>query len=503
MSGFIDETLNLTIDIPALVVESITDFIETRRERRNLAREVKRQREDAFLLFSHRIEHDKEKLKESIYQLESSLDFKRLGISNKEEVELKKAKDYNLFLAYTNLSKIQYYNDNIEDLFYLLNEQGADVFDLEQQYYLNKQKINNIIEKKNYQELSKFFEDLQKFSQSLLKTSNEEIKRLKLEKIERVNRLLYVIENPINMPHHYIFENEILKEIEHQQNTNENERLIGELINLQEKVFKIEEEFYSLDFIEDYAEIENLVNSVIYVMNNDEYSISTKLEMIKLRYEISENVYLKAKHNNAHILVAKEKYDEAFKVLHSLEVYLQKEITQYNFKYSTYEKQIKELEKLIVKLSKEAETKQEIEFIQKTIREEMINLQLEHLVSRKTKVGVQDIYHIENGNVVTVNIDKNKNVRYFVSGVKMDGVAKDELSIVKSMEKFCELKIEMDNRLKKENYFNVKVNELLIPDLKYAEEISLPENIHYSMLEKIRQARLERIEVKKLKQRAL
>ena len=106
----------------------------------------------------------------------------------------------------------------------------------------------------------------------------------------------------------------------------------------------------------------------------------------------------------------------------------------------------------------------------------MKEMQFEYLCSQTAAIAggetvETDVYHIENGNVVSVTFVKGR-VCCSVSGVKIDGVAENKGSIVRTMKKFCSQSGQIRQKLRGKGV-SLEFDEHIEPNERYAREISL------------------------------
>ena len=121
----------------------------------------------------------------------------------------------------------------------------------------------------------------------------------------------------------------------------------------------------------------------------------------------------------------------------------------------------------------------------------MIENELEYVTSKESSSAKyhidQDIYHIDNGNVVAVTINDNGALNYYVSKVEIDGISNSEENTVASMNAFCEKYKNIEKKLK-ENGIQIKEKRRLEPDVKYVHTIEVDEDAKANIKNKIKKS---------------
>lgn len=388
------------------------------------------------------------------------------------------------------LANINYYLKKIAQTIDDLHIKNIDISNIEEEYYELEGKIQDNINNNIY--IQESYIELKSFSDNFIKQSKKLIQESDLESLKFIENDLFNLESEINTPLIYTYYNDIksfASEINMKEKTFDYNEKYFDIVK---ETFSISELFSKMEFIDDFDNINTLVKSINDVIDL-ELNIETKYNMIKERYKVLTNEYKKQSRIHKDFLELKSEFDYNYKKSIYYSKYLDLNVEEYKFDSNTTKHDVENLKKQVKVLEDKYVIIKNNNESRKIIREAMKKLQYKYIYTDKenNKINtIKDIYHIENGNVVSVVSSDLGNIIYEVNGVKIDGIAESKESVVETMRKFCIDKkiIEKEFQEKGYTYFE---SVSLLPNINLAREITLPNSVSLSNKNFIRTSKLK------------
>ncbi len=449
--------------------------------------EEKKRQKDAYESYVKSVKRDEERRKQYLDKLERMVAFDALGIKEQNKKKLQLLSENEKIKVFNDLINIQSKFSEISNLFFGLSDRGVEA-DCEYEFYKIKKQFAENVNKGVYvfDGIFKNLENLIGQLRILRNTVKDE------EAAQFVGVKLFDIENELGNPVYTGFSAELYESLRQPREAVLTEE--DRLLEVEKDVLEMAALFGGFNFeYQEKDEFQNLLNSIKKIILSDD-GAETKLQFIDLRYRRLKNLYEKVRLAHEDAVELKRRYNNAVSLNYNLKEYLSLQLPQFEFDFAIAENQIASLSAENEELMKKAAERQKAEYIRKTVRETMKEMSFKYICSQSAltagKVKVEtDVYHIEDGNVVSVTFVNGK-VRCSVSGVEFDGIPKDNKSIVKSMEKFCSKSEEIQRKLE-QNGVVLDIEERIEPDERYAQEIKL-KNVSASSVQIVKNAKLNR-----------
>jgi hypothetical protein len=382
-------------------------------------------------------------------------------------------------------------NENYKQLFYDFASEGIELPE-EEVFYTAKEKAIKKLQSGDYGGFLSANEEFISMITKIKKTMLYLIEQKKIPNIEKTDALLFIIEHNLNEPFTEIFFNE-LTEIMLLPAKSETQEEEQKLLEIKKQIVEITDKLNGIINSIQADAISSLVGSIKSIIFDEKLSTRTKIESIDIRRRALWDMYCKFKTENTRTLELKEKYDHNYIKYASAMKYLGLELVAYVFNPKTAKQDTNALQENYKKIEADVKKKQSMEYIRKTVRETLQSQKYTFVgtenVDVKNHKMIRDIYHIENGNVVSVTIKDNNSVNYFVSGVKIQGVTENKPSVVKTMHKFCDSKKQIDEILLAKGVA-INSKDKLDPSEMIATEIEIPNTVLLEKKEFLRKQRL-------------
>ncbi len=438
---------------------------------KNLARDEKEMYKNTLKKYEESLANDKEKENNYISKIVNDERVKSLNVinspSNKEEAN-------KLFMCAVLMNKCKLALDELE----------ADTDE-----YYELEKLKETI-KNSFNKLD-FVNDVLEKKINELKTRLQEIMNVKNNyDVQKVNEVYMELSSDISEAYVTVFNNELMELLKNTSDRSLEKKNL--LLELKRKMIDYALKLNNLEYVDGVEECQNMIEFVNSTLNDDSISDDLKIERINIRVNALKDNYLKCELNNKKIFDLKEKFDKAYWLNVSYKKYLNREIKEKNFDFKNLSEEIQILEKENKELYVECEKKQKNEYIRKAIREAMISNELEYVSSKSSNNGRshidQDVYHIENGDVVTVTISESGAMNYVVGNANIDGIYSDESQTLESMKKFCDKYKDIQNKLKEKGIIVDEIRRLE-PNVKYIHNVNLDDGPKEIIRNKIKKAK--------------
>ena len=464
-----------------------------------LMSEQRKKAEEAYEKYTETVKADEKKQKEFIEKLNSLINFEALGINDDGKKNINRLENAQKVQVLNEIVYMQNQCERLRDLFFGLSEMGVE-FDCEYDFYAIKKEFIININDGNFD-----FGALNEKIDLLFKTIRDfQIAAENKDVVKFIAAQIYKIENELDRPQVLCFSTELYEmlRIERADGVVSPE---DKLFEMENSVWQLAQLFFQIDY--DFPEKNEILSLIASIKNEllSDHSVSTKLEWMETRYRCMMDTYKKICARDKEVIALKKRYNDAIALNYTLKEELALELPVMKFSYITAESDIAALAAENEKLVQELAEKQKQEYIRKTVRETMREMQFEFLCSQ-TKVTSskqtvhEDVYHIENGNVVSVTF-VNGRAYYSVSGVEIAGIPANNASVTKSMEKMCSRSKELQDRLKSKGV-SYTIDKRIEPNEKYAREIKL-ENASASVIERLRQEKQGKRQVATVKKKEI
>lgn len=382
--------------------------------------------------------------------------------------------------------------DKCETVFNELNKGIEEYEELEK----IKDMLKSEIEKQNYRGIASVSELLNKKYVSLREEIREIIDNKKTYDINKMESIYVSLQEDIGEAYFSIFNNELEELLETEDNSLEKKNL---LLELRKKMLEYASKLNNLEYIDGVEECQNMIKFVYDTLNDNDISDDLKIERISIRVDALRDDYLKCESKNAEIFKLKERLDKTNWLNMSYKKYLNQEVITRKFNFNELEKEIMTLEKENKELYVLCEKKQKTEYIRMALKEAMIKNDLEYISSKAIENGTkkieQDVYHIEDGNVVTVTFD-NDEMKCVVGSVSIDGIYNDENKALESMKKFCSKYDKIEEELENKGVIIEKTRRLAA-NVKYIHDVKLEDESKEIIKNKIKKSVNKRSELKR------
>ena len=471
----------MSIEAAKAVGSATADAFKEMHELQSIVTEEKRRQREAYDAYVNGLKADEKRRKQHIEKLEGMIAFESLGIEEAAKNKLRALADDEKIKVYNHLINLQSKFTDVGNIFFRLSDYGIES-DSEYEFFKIKKQLAQNVNGGNYN-FTETFTALDNLF-SLLRALQNDVDNQ--DAVEFIAAQLFQIENEFDSPLLMNFYAELYDMLRMPEEPSE---------SAQDKLFAVEKEVLELvqlfrDFnyeFEEKEEFTNLLRSVKSIVISED-SAETKLKLVEMRYHRMIDIYKKVSARDSEILELKRLYNEAISLNYYLRESLSLPLPRLNFDYRTASAEIKRLSAENEELAKRTEEQNKREYIRKAIRETMKEMQFDYLCSEtaatanNTAVST-DIYHIDNGNVVSVTL-VNDRVCCSVSGVKLNGIPENKGAVVNSMHTFCSKRKAISQSLQSKGVA-VEFDAPLEPDEKYAEEIALTD-VSPSVIEKIR-----------------
>ncbi len=303
----------------------------------------------------------------------------------------------------------------------------------------------------------------------LIKLKNE-------NQLEKVDSILAKVENTIDEPALLVFHNELVKLLEKSVKTAKKPDYEAELVLRKRKIAELVNEVESVSHpCKAMEEFKEILSATKEQLSNPDYGAKEKIEMSDIHYPWLLDSYRKIKADYQWFEDAKKRFDELQSIYLSGCAILDLQPEPFQLDFSDPKGSLAELEKRVEAIQKPAEDRAKVKLTLKGIDAVMRRKNCAHILStvERGKNGEtnREVYHLDNGNVVTFFVTPN-HFRYAVTGVKISGVEKDIYSINQSQVKMCQINKEIEKILALYGVETTAV-ELVKPEMRYAKEIEL------------------------------
>lgn len=468
--------------------ESFKEVAEQTAQLEKLMAEQKRKEQEAFDRYSEEVKNNESKQKEFIAKLQSAINFKALDISEDGQKRIDRLDNAEKTQVLNGILDVQNQFDRLSELFYGLSELGLEV-DCEFEFYSLKKEFAKSVSDGKYD----FTELYKKIEALFLKIRGLQATADNKEAVEFVAKQFYKIDNILGKPQLMIFNSELYDMLcaeEKEGSVSQEEKLF----EVEKNVLQLAQLFFQIDYnFPEKEEFLALLQSVKEELASAD-SVTTKLEWLKTRHRHMMDSYKKICARESKVLSLKQRYNEAIALNYLLKEELSMELPLMDFHYQTAEQDIASLTAENEALAQKLAERQKQNYIRKTVRETMREMQYEYLCSQKRVTSsnqtiFEDVYHIEDGNIVAVTFVDGK-VNCSVSGVEIAGIPEDKESIVRSMKKVCSQSKELQERLAKKG-ISYSIDKRVEPSADNAREIKLT-NASATTIERIRKEKLKR-----------
>lgn len=376
------------------------------------------------------------------------------------------------------LIRLQTYILNIENIFNLNSFDSA----LEDEFYSLRENLEKNIGKK----IINFSTYLEAFV-NLLTAIKQEVSTKKYDNLcKNIDSIIFEVNNIVENPLIIIFYNELLDSLKNSQE--KNQEIIDydkELILRKNNISNIIKECSSISHpCQSLAEFNDLLFKVKEQLSNNNLSSKEKVKLCDMHYKWLCDSYIKIKLDYKWFEESKKRFDTLNDNYAKCLTVLNRPLENVEFNFENPEESIHILENKIKAISQEAENESKVILTLKSIDSVMKRNGFRKITSKtiniKNKTIHKEIYHLENGNIVSFFISPDS-FKFSVSGVKIDGTEKDVYSINQSQVHMCELKKEI-NKMLKSYGIETSTKELIKPEIRFAAEIEL-EDVSYDQIE--------------------
>ncbi len=393
-----------------------------------------------------------------------------------------------------NLLSIQNYLSKLDSVLSNASSSGFKLEKEEEELSSLQQKIDRKIKMGRFH----FEEEARALSSLLSKVKDKFASIEDASLIQKVKPMMMAIENLDEDPLLVLFHNELRELLESSVHQEEEIDYEKELVLRKEKIAELVDECSGISHpckaMEDFNVI---LSKVEKQLSDPSLSPKTKIELTEIHYPWLLDSYLKLKSDYAWFEKAKKEFGGLEEYYLSCCALLNLAPEQVDLDFSKPKESIASLKAKIAPLEQPAQDKAKVDLTLKGIGTVMKRKGFTHLASSKneTKKGVvyREVYHLENGNVVTFFVTPDS-FRYTVSGVKIDGTEKDTYSINQSQAHMCQINREIEKILALYG-LKTKVTEVIAPDARYAKEIEL-KDVSYEKMEFIKSEKRHRTSAK-------
>lgn len=468
------------------VGSAIADSFREVAQIHKLMSEQRKKAREAYDKYTEEVKADEAKQKEYIEKLKNLINFDALSIGEEGRQKIDRQEGAKKIQVLNDVIDMQSQFERLRDLFFGLSEMGVEL-DCEYDFYAIKAEFAKKVNSGDF-DFTALNEKIDLLFQAIRDFKTEDDKK---DVVEFITAQIYKIENELDVPQLLCFSTELYEmlRVESEDAATSPE---DALFEMERNIWQLAQLFFQIDYdFPEMGEVVALLNSVKTELLSDN-SVATKLEWIETRYRCLMDTYRKICARDEEVIALKQRYNEAIALNYTLKEELSLELPVMDFHYATAERDIAALAAENEMLAQKLAEKQKQEYIRKTVREAMREMQFEYLCSQtKTTSSDQtvyeDIYHIENGNVVSVTF-VNGRAYYSVSGVEIAGITASKKSIASSMEKMCSKSKELQDRLKSKGVIYT-IDRRIEPREEYAHEIKL-DNAPASVIERLRKAKL-------------
>lgn len=339
-----------------------------------------------------------------------------------------------------------------------------------------KHEITKIIKSGDFNSLEKIDKIVVTKIEELRKKVYELMNNENCFDVEKTNEIYLALSSDIGEAYLQVFNNELAELLEKTEN---NELATSNmLLELKKQMVDYAFKLNNLEHIEGVEECQDMIEYVYNTLNDETISDDLKIERISIRVNALKDDYLKCELNNKKIFEVKQSYDRAKWLNVSYKKYLNMEVEEEQIDFNNLQKEIKKLENENKELYVKCEKKQRNEYVRKALREAMIENELEYIMSKSSDAGGnhidQDIFHIENGDVVTVTINEHGAMNYIVGNTDIDGIRNSDEQTVETMKKFCSMYKDIHKSLEEKGVI-VEEKRRLEPSVKYVRDIVIDE----------------------------
>lgn len=486
-------------------VESVTGIKDGIKELQTIALEEKRQLDKAQLvLFEHLNAHEAEKdkyIKDAIPALRLS------ELKLKPEViysAIKSAKMDELS-GLNVLSYTSFMYHKFSETLVMLSDIDIPTDVVEQSFYETIEQVKAAIKNHNLDQLVSINQVLNQSIENL-KSIYDAYKKEHKVVVEKLDGIFFMIENGLDLPLHTRFENELSYFLNNTFKNDLQEAKLSTILDLKKQILSMYMDISNLSNGKDFDDLIKLIDSVHIILNDEALSVDTKIDMLQVRLKVLSHQYQDITKLHEETIIHKRSYDALYQKDSAYRLFLGIEPPVYAFNMMKPLESIKQLESDLNSLEKEVQVKREQIAFRRAIHDVMKDMQYAHITDADEMIGDQsvykDIYHIENGNVVTVSIFPNGELNYRVSAVETPGIPTDKADVVKTMHTFCHKAEDIREKLRKKGIMTTN-NERLEPHIRYVNEIKLDSSVDIRKKEIIRKAKLGDIKYESLKKRAI
>lgn len=486
-------------------INSISGIKDGIVELQHIALEEKRQLDLAQSALHKHLKENRLEMEAYIKASIENLDFLNLSI---DKVNLSNSiissKDEPLNLL-SDISVASYYHQKFQESAFLLSEMNVPIGSIEESFYETREKFIHAINHKKFNELHAINSEFSTQIDQLRSIYDHHLKASNIH-IDKLEGIFFTVENMLELPFTRVFENELYQFLKNTLDTDANEAKKSILLDLKKNILSMYMDISNLAHGQDYIELKQLVDSVNTILDDTELSDDTKIDMLNTRYKVLGHNYITLTSKHQQTLVDKREYDVLYQMDYSYRKYLNMTLPDYHFDPTNSKNAIQYLKTDIDEIKPQVEKKHEQMVFRKVVSDVMKEMQFAHIVSSEEKMGhsdvLKDVYHIENGNVVTVSVFPNGEMNYRVSAVETQGIPSNKNEVVKTMHTFCNKAATIREKLREKGVMSAN-NELLEPNIKYVKEIVLDAHVNASKKELIRKAKLGTIRSNTLKERAI
>lgn len=488
-------TAHATAEVGSAFADSFREVAQLQK----LMSEQNKKAKEAYKEYTEAVKAEENRQNEYIKRLNDLICFDALGIDDGGKEKINKQENAQKIKVLNEIIDMQNRFERLRDLFFGLSEMGVE-FARENDFYAIKKAFAQSVNAGNFdfsvlnQKIDSLFQAIRDFQAT---AKNKDV-------VEFITTQIYKIENELDAPQLLCFSTELYEmlQIESEDDVASPE---DELFEMEKNVWQLAQLFFQIDYdFPEKDEFISLLKAIKFELTTD-HSVATKLQWCKDRYRCMMDTYKKICAREKEVIALKQRYNDAIALNYTLKEELGLELPVMDFRYKTAERDIAALTAENERLAQKLAEKQKQEYIRKAVRETMREMQFEYLCSQ-TKVTTskqtvyEDIYHIENGNVVAVTF-VNGRAYYSVSGVEIAGIPADKKSITRSMEKMCSSSKELQDRLKSKGV-DYTIDRRIEPNEDYAHEIKL-DNASASVTRRIREARQGRKPAASVKKKAI
>jgi len=459
----------------------------------NLGKEERAQEKEAYENFIKASQKDKSMATQTADKILSSINLNSLSLTSEDVQLIKQNSGDKLIDTSSDLLTLSFNLDKIFDIISALDKEGIDVEKQEEQFHIIKSSIGEAIRASDFKSLHSFVaktDELYQTLKEILHINNQIIKH-----IDKVNQIIYEFENEVNAPYTLIFKNELNDQIQKallQKEENKKAIARNKMIQEQMEIVTLSQKCQQLMYLSDQGDAKDIIASVKSILSDEKLTYNDKYKMLNIRKGVLNDILIKAEQKKPRLAETKKLYDVEYAIALQFASMLEEPAPKYEFNPDRAEESLNNLKQFNATRIKKANAAAQAEKIEKAIREAMSDMKFEYIGSSKKNINgnslSKDIYHLENGNVVTFTVSDKGKITTRVTGVKVNGVAENKSSQVSSMKHFCSKTKELERRLK-EKGVNLEQGELLVPDMKYTSEIELPKEVSTNKMNVIRNAK--------------